>query len=68
MTASMATLYPRLLKAPRQSFFLFGARGTGKTTWVRQAFPQAERFDLLDEGLYQALLTDPPCSLRACER
>jgi len=55
----MATFYPRLLKPPKQSFFLFGARGTGKTTWARQAFPRAERFDLLDEGLYQALLTDP---------
>src|SRR6266545_890400 len=39
MTASMATFYPRLLKPPKQSFFLFGARGTGKTTWARQAFP-----------------------------
>lgn len=59
MTANMATIYPRLLMPPRQSFFLFGARGTGKTTWARHAFPQAERFDLLDEGLYQTLLADP---------
>jgi predicted AAA+ superfamily ATPase len=59
MTANMATLYRRLLTPPRQSFFLFGARGTGKTTWAREAFPQAQRFDLLDESLYQTLLADP---------
>ena len=51
--------YPRLLKAPRQSFFLFGMRGVGKSTWARHAFPDAPRFDLLDEGLYQSYLADP---------
>ncbi len=52
-------LYPRRLSAPKQSFFLLGPRGTGKSTWARSAFPQALRFDLLDEGLYQSLLADP---------
>lgn len=28
-------MFARSLKAPRTSFFLFGPRGTGKTTWVR---------------------------------
>lgn len=52
-------LYERLLKPPpKQSFFLFGLRGAGKSTWVRQAFPDAVRFDLLDEGLYQGYLRD----------
>jgi predicted AAA+ superfamily ATPase len=50
--------YKRLLKAPGQSFFLFGMRGVGKSTWSRQAFPEAHRFDLLDEGLYQSYLRD----------
>ncbi len=54
-----ATLYPRLLKAPRSSFFLFGPRGTGKSTWARGALPRAVRFDLLDERLYQSYLADP---------
>jgi len=59
MTATMATkLYPRLLTPPEQSFFLFGPRGSGKSTWARRAFPSAYRFDLLDEGLYQELLSD----------
>jgi len=59
MTANMATrFYPRLLTPPEQSFFLFGPRGSGKSTWARRAFPNAYRFDLLDEGLYQELLSD----------
>jgi len=51
--------YSRLLQAPGQSFFLFGMRGAGKSTWSRQAFPDAPRFDLLDEGLFQSYLRDP---------
>jgi predicted AAA+ superfamily ATPase len=51
-------IYPRLLAPPRQSFFLFGMRGVGKSTWAKQAFPDAPRFDLLDEGLYQSYLRD----------
>jgi len=54
----MTGLYPRLLAAPRQSFFLFGPRGTGKSTWVRQSFPAARRIDLLDEALYQSYLAN----------
>jgi uncharacterized protein len=50
---------PRLLQPPRQSFFLFGPRGTGKSTWIRQRFPKAPRIDLLDEALYQDLLVRP---------
>lgn len=50
--------YRRALATPRQSFFLFGMRGVGKSTWARQAFPDAPRFDLLDEGLFQSYLRD----------
>jgi len=51
--------YPRLLPRPRQSFFLFGMRGVGKSTWARVAFPDALRLDLLDEAVYQSYLRDP---------
>jgi uncharacterized protein len=51
--------YVRLLRPPARSFFLFGMRGAGKSTWARQAFPKAHRFDLLDEGLFQSYLRDP---------
>ena len=51
--------YLRLLEPPVQSFFLFGMRGAGKSTWARHTFPRAKRFDLLDERLFQDYLRDP---------
>ena len=41
------TTLPRFLAVPRGSFFLFGPRGTGKTTWLRAQFPNALVVDLL---------------------
>jgi predicted AAA+ superfamily ATPase len=53
-------MYPRLLKPPlQQSFFLFGPRGVGKTAWVREQFPDALYFDLLDYPTYTQLLAAP---------
>lgn len=49
----------RLLKSPTRSFFLFGPRGTGKSTWLKSAFPQAVRLDLLDASLALELTRDP---------
>jgi predicted AAA+ superfamily ATPase len=51
--------YPRILKTPKGSFFLFGVRGVGKSTWARSRFARAHWIDLLDERRYQQLLTDP---------
>jgi predicted AAA+ superfamily ATPase len=51
--------YPRTLRPPRDSFFLFGIRGVGKSTWARRQFPDAPRIDLLDEAVFQAYLRDP---------
>ena len=50
---------PRIYRLPHGSFFLFGLRGVGKSTWIREKLPGAHRFDLLDEALYQSLLADP---------
>jgi uncharacterized protein len=50
---------PRLLKRPAGSFFLFGPRGTGKSTWLRTDLAHATWIDLLDESLYQTYLADP---------
>jgi len=55
----MASRYDRILVPPRGSFFLYGVRGVGKSTWARERFPGAHLVDLLDEGRYQSLLTDP---------
>ena len=49
----------RAINPPTQSFFLLGPRGSGKSTWLRAAFPRARWFNLLDEGLYQRLLASP---------
>lgn len=43
----------------KSSFFLFGARGTGKTYWVRKNFPEALWFDLLEDSTYRELLAQP---------
>jgi uncharacterized protein len=54
----------RLLAVPEVSFFLFGARGTGKSTWLRSALPGAIYLDLLDASL-QLELTAAPHRLEA---
>ncbi len=41
-------VHRRFVRGPRGSFFLFGPRGTGKSTWLRTEWPEALRFDLLD--------------------
>lgn len=51
--------HPRLLKRLSESFFLFGPRGIGKSTWLRTAFPKAAYIDLLDSALYLELLRAP---------
>jgi len=53
-------MYSRIIKYPdNKSFFLFGPRGTGKTTWVKKAFPNALYIDLLESRLFNDLLADP---------
>jgi predicted AAA+ superfamily ATPase len=53
-------MYTRLLKPPgAQSFFLFGPRGTGKTTWVRRTFSGAVYIDLLEAELFTRLTANP---------
>jgi len=63
--------YRRVLAPPRSSFFLFGVRGVGKTTWVRRTFADAHIVDLLDDATYQRLLAAPgelPLELRDVAR
>lgn len=52
-------LYTRLTSRPQRSFFLFGMRGVGKSTWARSELPDAARFDLLDEALFHELIGRP---------
>lgn len=53
-------MYSRNIKFPQdKSFFLFGPRGTGKTTWVKACFPDGIHLDLLESGHYTSLLAAP---------
>ena len=48
-----------LVIPPGKSHFLFGPRGTGKSTWLRQNYPASPVIDLLDAETYNRLLARP---------
>ncbi len=53
-------MYSRLIQPPKdKSFFLFGPRGTGKTTWVKSHFKTALYLDLLEAEIFNDLLANP---------
>ena len=49
----------RLLPAPTRSTFLFGPRGTGKSTYAHQAYPDALVIDLRAGTVTRALTAEP---------
>jgi predicted AAA+ superfamily ATPase len=49
----------RLFRSEPQSFFLWGPRGTGKSTFVRASFPDALYIDLLQPDVFRLLLARP---------
>lgn len=49
----------RIVPTPTKSFLLLGPRGTGKSTWLADAFPRALTIDLLDSTRFLALSRDP---------
>lgn len=56
-------MYPRALNlreiVERKSIFLLGPRQTGKSTLVRQAFPEAAVYDLLEADTFRELTARP---------
>jgi len=50
---------PRFFSPPADHFFLLGPRGTGKTSWVRETYPDALRVDLLDPETLRSLAARP---------
>ncbi|MBO7653586.1 MAG: ATP-binding protein [Kiritimatiellae bacterium] len=49
----------RLITPPAESFFLFGPRGTGKSTWLEMVYPKALKIDLLDSATFRAYRAHP---------
>ncbi len=52
-------LLSRFFRKPRQSFFLFGPRGTGKSTWLKQHFSDAVVIDLLAPEVFRRFAAHP---------
>jgi predicted AAA+ superfamily ATPase len=52
-------MYKRFFKPPTTSYFLFGPRGTGKTTWLHQEYPDALWIDMLDTDVFKSLSSSP---------
>ena len=52
-------MYARYLPTPTRSILLFGPRGTGKSTWIRDRFPDTVTYDLLDTRETLRLSKDP---------
>jgi len=50
---------PRYFQDTKQSFFLFGPRGTGKTMWLKQNIAKAVFIDLLDPAVYRTYSARP---------
>lgn len=55
----MEKYIPRIFSAPAQSFFLFGPRGTGKSTFLRKHFPDALWIDLLKPDQFRRFSAKP---------
>lgn len=53
-------MYPRIFKPnSKASFFLFGARGTGKSSWLKAHYSQNNYIDLLDDEIFNNLSAQP---------
>jgi len=50
---------PRFFQDIEQSYFLFGPRGTGKSTWIENVLGDAVRIDLLDPEVFRAYSARP---------
>lgn len=55
----METLIPRILDVPKYNFFLFGPRGTGKSTWLKHILPDGIWIDMLDPENFRAYSARP---------
>jgi predicted AAA+ superfamily ATPase len=49
----------RFFTPPEESFFLLGPRGTGKSTFIKERFPDAYYIDLLDPEMFRSFSAKP---------
>jgi uncharacterized protein len=59
MRAKMETYIPRYFHKLEESFFIFGPRGTGKSTFLRHEFPDALWIDLLRPDVFRKYSSHP---------
>ena len=52
-------LISRFSQNPHQNFFLFGPRGTGKSTWLRETIKDAVFIDLLAPEVFRVYSAKP---------
>lgn len=52
-------IYQRFFTPPKQSYFLFGPRGTGKSTWLKKHYPDAYYIDLVDPEAFRFFSAGP---------
>lgn len=55
----MESLVPRLLNPPLTSYFLFGPRGSGKSTFLKSRYPNALWIDLLQPDTFRLIAARP---------
>lgn len=53
------TQIQRFFSPPKGSYFLFGPRGTGKSTWLKSHYPNALWVNLLEPEEFREYLTKP---------
>ena len=55
----METYIPRYFNKADQSFFIFGPRGTGKSTFLHHIFHDANWIDLLKPDVFRSYSAHP---------
>jgi predicted AAA+ superfamily ATPase len=59
--------HERLFKEPNSSYFLFGPRGTGKSTWLKRNHQQSLWIDLLDPPTFRSYVSRPELLIELVE-
>jgi predicted AAA+ superfamily ATPase len=55
----MENYIPRIFNPPKHNYFLFGPRGTGKSTYLKHLYPNALWIDLLEPDIFRSFTARP---------